>query len=348
MQRARPDPMQAMSRVRRHTSTPWQSEPVLPNSMNPTALAEVRYPMKPKQPKEIETHGSRKYATSTLLASSAGLGWSTISAELRSHGVSETPVIVRQHLEVCFAVAGNENGLVRRTGAGQYQENIPLTGTAWLSPVGVGDNVVSITAPIPKGLHLYLPTTLFSRLRDDFDLPKAPAQSVRYVAGVRDAVIYSTALAIVSAMTTETSVSRMYAEAASLMLAAHIIREYWDNGSVRPIAPASLQVDQMRIRHVLDFISTRLADEITVAELAEVAGLSTFHFARTFARTVGVSPHRYVSRLRLEKAMTEVAAGNLSLAQIALNASFSSQASFTRAFLRATGLTPGEYRRHRR
>jgi AraC family transcriptional regulator len=67
-----------------------------------------------------------------------------------------------------------------------------------------------------------------------------------------------------------------------------------------------------------------------------------------FARVVGVSPHRYVSRLRLEKAMAEITAGGLSLAQIALNARFSSQASFTRAFLRATGVTPGEYRRHRR
>jgi AraC family transcriptional regulator len=66
-----------------------------------------------------------------------------------------------------------------------------------------------------------------------------------------------------------------------------------------------------------------------------------------FTHTVGVSPHRYVSRLRLENAMKEIAVGQLSLAQIALNAGFSSQASFTRAFFRVTGVTPGEYRRHR-
>ncbi|MFZ1094164.1 MAG: helix-turn-helix domain-containing protein [Xanthobacteraceae bacterium] len=43
--------------------------------------------------------------------------------------------------------------------------------------------------------------------------------------------------------------------------------------------------------------------------------------------------------------MAEIAAAKLPLAQIALNACFSSQASFTRAFRRATGLTPGKYRR---
>ena len=76
----------------------------------------------------------------------------------------------------------------------------------------------------------------------------------------------------------------------------------------------------------------------------EFAGLSVFHFARTFTRAMGVSPHRYVSRMRLENAMAEIAAGKLSLAEIAFNAGFSSQASFTRAFYRLSGLTPGEYR----
>jgi AraC family transcriptional regulator len=304
--------------------------------------------MKGRQSKEIETHGSRKYTASTLLASSAGLGWSTISAELRSHDVSEIPVIGRQHLEVCFAAVGNDKCLVRRTGAGQLQETIPFTGTAWLSPPGVGDNVLSITGAIPKGMHLYLPTTLFRRLKDDFDLPRNPAQSVRYVAGLRDGVINSIGLAILSAMTTDTSVSRMYAETASLMLAAHIVSRYSDNGSHRSTVPAAHQVDQVRIRHVLDFISAHLAEEITLAELAQVAGLSIFHFARMFARAMGASPARYVSRLRLENAMAEIAAGKLSLAQIALNAQFSSQASFTRAFRRATGVTPGEFSRGRR
>ena len=50
---------------------------------------------------------------------------------------------------------------------------------------------------------------------------------------------------------------------------------------------------------------------------------------------------------RLEKAMAEIAIGKLSLAEIAFRAGFSSQASFTRAFFRLTGVTPGEYRTHR-
>jgi AraC family transcriptional regulator len=67
-----------------------------------------------------------------------------------------------------------------------------------------------------------------------------------------------------------------------------------------------------------------------------------------FTLAVGVSPNRYVSRMRLEQAMARIAAGKLTLAQIGFEARFSSQASFTRAFRRATGISPGEYRRARR
>jgi AraC family transcriptional regulator len=303
--------------------------------------------MNPRRQMEIGSHGSKQYPSSTLLASSAGLGWSTISAELRSHEVGETPVIARPHVQLCFAIVGNDKCLVTRTGAGQRQETIALTGTTWLSPAGIADSVVSISAPIPKCMHLYLPNTLFSRLSDDFNLPITIAHSVRYVAGVRDGVINSIVRAILAEMTAETSVGPMYAETASLMVAAHIIRRYCESGASEPAAAETLEVDEVRVRDVLDFISANLADKITLADLAAVAGLSAFHFARMFKHTVGVSPHRYVSRLRLENAMAEVAAGKLSLAQIALNAGFSSQASFTRAFLRATGVTPGEYRQHR-
>ena len=294
---------------------------------------------------ELQTHGARKYPTSALLRSSAGLGWSTISAELRAHGVSETPVVVPQHVELCHAVAGNNNGLVRRSGAGQCQEFIPTTGAICLAPIGVGDNTTTITAPIPKTMHLYLPTTLFRRLSDDFNLPGAPAHSIRYVAGIQDEVIDQIVLSILSEMTNETAAGRMYVETASLMLAARIIHGYCDSGSCRLTAPAAHRLDHVRLRRVLTYIEEHLAEDITVADLANVACLSIFHFTRAFAATMGVPPHRYVSRRRLESAKEMIATGRASLGEIALDCRFSSQSSFTRAFRRATGMTPAEYRR---
>jgi AraC family transcriptional regulator len=293
---------------------------------------------------DLSTHGSRKYPTSTLLQSSAGLGWSTISAELRSHAASETPVIVPQNVEVIFVVAGNDEGLVIRTGGGQRQETRPSTGVFCVTPAGV-DNQLNITVPVPRALHLYLPPTQFRKLADDFNLPGEPARSIRYVSGARDEFIYQIGLSIIPAMTDETAAGRMFVETASATLAARLLQSYWDSGAGKALEPT--RIDHARLRRALDYISANLDEEITLAQLAQVAGVSVFHFARTFTRAMGVSPSRYVSRMRLEKAMAEIAAGKLSLAEIAFRAGFSSQASFTRAFHRATGLTPGEYRTHR-
>ena len=296
---------------------------------------------------ELQTYGARKYPTSALLASSAERGWSTISAELRSHAVGETPLVVPQHTEICIAIIGNENGLVTRNGAGQCQLTVPTTGAIWLSPLGVGEKQIKITAPIPQTLHLYLPAALFDRLIDDFNLPAAPAHSIRYVSGIRDEVIEQIGRSIVSELTNETATGRMYVETASLTLAARLLQKYCDSGARSPTEPASHHLDHARLRRVLDHIAANIEDDITLGDLARIAGYSPFHFARKFTLAMGIPPHRYISRMRLENAMAELAARKLPLAEIALNAHFSSQASFTRAFHRATGMTPKEYQRRR-
>jgi AraC family transcriptional regulator len=300
-----------------------------------------------KRSMQQRVYGVRKYPpASTLLAASSGLGWSTISAELWSHGVSETQGIVPQYVEICLVVAGNNDGLVRRSGAGSHQEAIPRTGAIWLSPAGIGKEIM-ITSPIPQTMHLYLPTTLFDRLKEDFNLPAAPAHSIRYAAGIKDDVIDQIGRSIVPELTVETAGGRMYAEAAALTLGARLLQKYCECGSSAPIAPDAHPLDHARLRRVLDYISGNIDRDITLADLARVGGQSLFHFARKFTLAVGVSPTRYVSRMRLDRAMAELAAGKLPLAQIALNAGFSSQASFTRAFRRATSMTPLQYRRRR-
>jgi AraC family transcriptional regulator len=296
---------------------------------------------------ELQKHGVRKYPpTSALLASSAGLGWSTMSVELRSHGVIEAPAIVPQHVEICLVVAGNKDGLVRRTGAGLCQEAMPETGAIWLSPAGVGKEIV-ITAPIPQTMHLYLPTALFDRLKDDFNLPVSAAHSIRHAVGIVDDVIDQVGRSILSELTVETAASRVYVEAASLTLAARLLRKHCDSGACASTESSAHRLDQIRLRRVLDYIAANIGGDIALVNLAAIAGYSPFHFLRKFTLAMGIPPQRYISRIRLENAMAELAAGKLPLAEIALNAHFSSQASFTRAFHRATGMTPREYRRRR-
>lgn len=297
---------------------------------------------------EAQAHESRKYRTSKLLKSSAGLGWSTITAELLRHDAGEIPVTVPQFTEVCLNVVGNDQSVVMRKGAGLHQQAIPSTGTLCLTPIGVGDDVVSLTAPIPQDLHLFLSTSLFERLNDDFNLPASPGRSIRYCAGFRDDVLQEIGLAILAELTNETAEGRMFVETASLTLAARLLQKYCDSGAHKPTDQSTHHLDHRRLRRVLDYIAANIEHDITLDNLARIAGYSSFHFARVFTLAMGVPPHRYISRTRLENAMAELAAGKLPLVEIALNAHFSSQASFTRAFHRVTGMTPKEYQRSRR
>jgi transcriptional regulator GlxA family with amidase domain len=111
---------------------------------------------------------------------------------------------------------------------------------------------------------------------------------------------------------------------------------------------AEIGLDDDRLQRVLDYIAANVRSDLTLEKLAAVACYSTFHFARKFTVALGVSPQRYVGRVRLKGAMEELGTGKLSLAEIALNANFSSQASFTRAFRRETGTTPNAYKRRKR
>jgi AraC family transcriptional regulator len=136
----------------------------------------------------------------------------------------------------------------------------------------------------------------------------------------------------------------MLVETSALLLAARLARTYLDAGCVRQQASPRPGLDAVRLRRVIEYVDEHLGEDITVADLADLACLSIFHFTRAFAATVGVPPHRYVSRRRLESAKSMLAAGRASLSRIALDCRFSSQSSFARAFRRATGITPAEYR----
>ncbi len=198
---------------------------------------------------------------------------------------------------------------------------------------------------IPRALHLYLPAQQFNCLAKQFNFTRSPVHCIQYLGGLKDELIHQIGLSILSEMRAETATGRMFAETSSLMLAARLISNYTDGGFLKPGVVNQHRLDDIRLRRVLDYVDQSLEGDITVAGLASLANLSAFHFTRMFTAAVGVAPYRYVSRRRLEHAMAMLADDRLPLHEIAHRSRFSSQASFNRAFRRATGMAPGEYRR---
>jgi AraC family transcriptional regulator len=287
-----------------------------------------------------------KYPNSTLLKSSKDLGWSALLAELRSHGRGEGPgTAAPPDAEVGIVVRGSDEAPVTCKIGGSWKSARPTTGAIWLRPVGVNSDEARSGSANLQFLHLYVPTGVFTGLMDDYNLPAVPGRSIRYSCGVRDEVINQIGLSVLSEMMCPTAAGRMLVETSSLMLAARLAHSHSEKELIRSPIGSGHGLDGGRLRRVLAYIEEHLAEDITVTDLANVACLSVFHFTRAFAATTGVPPHRYVSQRRLETARAMIATGRTSLSQIAYDCRFSSQSSFTRAFRRATGLTPAEYRR---
>lgn len=100
-----------------------------------------------------------------------------------------------------------------------------------------------------------------------------------------------------------------------------------------------------RHRHlVLAAIEADLAEKLTIARLAELVGLSPYHFARMFKISFGTGPAQFILRMRLER-VKRLLATNLSLADVGAAAGFSQQSHMTTHFSKLTGLTPARYRR---
>jgi AraC family transcriptional regulator len=285
-----------------------------------------------------------KYPTSTeLLRSSNELGWSTLIADLRSHSRYEGPgAAPPANAEVAIVVRGSDEGFVTCKVGGSWQSARPTTGSIWLRPMRCKSDEVRIGSAKLQVLHLYVPGGVFARLMGDYNLPAVPGRSIRYACGVQDELINQIGLSVLSEM--PTAAGRMLVETSSLLLAARLAHSHSETELTQSPIGSGHGLDGGRLRRVLAYVEEHLAEDITVADLANVACLSIFHFTRAFAGATGVPPHRYVSRRRLETARAMIATGRTSLSEIAHDCRFSSQSSFTRAFRRAVGMTPAEYR----
>jgi len=95
---------------------------------------------------------------------------------------------------------------------------------------------------------------------------------------------------------------------------------------------------------VREYIAAHLQQNISIQMLADVAGLSMFHFARTFKQSEGVTPHRFLLQSRLRRVQELLANTELPLSQIAIAAGFSDQSHCARRFREFVGVTPRRYR----
>ena len=158
-----------------------------------------------------------------------------------------------------------------------------------------------------------------------------------------DATLLSTAQKLAALVEGPDCDNRAYLEALGLVLGHELLRLH--RGSVPSKRAIRGGLATWQQRTVTTYIEEHLAEPITLAALAGLIGLSTYHFCRAFKQSFGIPPHRYHTSRRIERAKALLAKPAPSVTDIGLRMGFSETSSFTAAFRKAVGLTPTAYHR---
>jgi len=111
------------------------------------------------------------------------------------------------------------------------------------------------------------------------------------------------------------------------------------------MADGPIRLTRARLRRVLDHIEAGLGEELALDGLAEVAGLSKFHFARAFKAETGHTPHAYVMARRMQLARRLLVGTGRSVDEVAQACGYQSHSRFSASFRTMVGVSPSVYRR---
>jgi len=100
-----------------------------------------------------------------------------------------------------------------------------------------------------------------------------------------------------------------------------------------------------RLLRARDAIDRNYAEPLDIPALARIALVSKAHFIRTFRATFGETPHRYLQRRRIERAMALLRSTGMPITQVCVAVGFTSLGTFSRTFQSIVGIPPSVYRR---
>lgn len=135
---------------------------------------------------------------------------------------------------------------------------------------------------------------------------------------------------------------RIFGEAAASLLAFALAKA---SGDAPVVHKGGLSPKKFRL--IVDRIDACLKTGITLKDLADVAGLSVWHFSRAFHISAGMPVVEYVNRQRILRAQGHIAGGGVTILEAALEVGFSNPSHFAKLFRRYTGQSPREWLRAR-
>ena len=266
--------------------------------------------------------------------SSAHSPWKGALLERHTHGPYSTET--HQHLSYFLSLHLSEPTPLVWRSRGQDGSRVFEPGSMVLLSRGTED-AVSFPGPVERILLNLNP----SILRLAFPEDDTDAELVDHWR-MRDPQIEYILRALEADLEAGIPSGRLFGQSLLNALAVHLRLRY----GVHPPKEVKPQngLPRARLKRVLEYVEANLEQEIALAALADTAGMSPHYFSELFKQSLGLPPHQYVLRRRIERARELLRDSRITVFEAAVRTGFSDQSHFTRIFRRIVGITPTQYR----
>ncbi|PYE87029.1 helix-turn-helix domain-containing protein [Phyllobacterium leguminum] len=199
---------------------------------------------------------------------------------------------------------------------------------------------------IPKPVdvvQLYLPPAMLRRVADEAET--ATQAELLDRTAHPDPVTSQLILGAVDSLKDNGPLDALYRQQLTELLATRLLMTHV--GAPNIPQPVVGGLSPAVLRRAIERLRSDSDADVSLATLAADAGLSRFHFCRSFKESTGLSPHAWLRQYRLDQAMDMLRDPDMPVISVAVALGYSSQTAFAAAFRQMTGMTPTEWRRQR-
>jgi AraC family transcriptional regulator len=298
-------------------------------------------------PETTSAEAVDRYVVGKKIAASKGPAWRDVQLSVFSlppvAEVFTMPVVTEPFI---VWIASGEAEAQEREGNGPWVTSRLKKGSLFLTAAGAPYDFRwrTLTREPFEVVLVLLSLPLFNAALEDVFGAYAEHASLRDVSGFEDPYL----IPLLQKLRDEAmrpSASRLFVRGIAQAIAVHLARNYVALTEASRGEMSSLP--GFKLRRITDWMAEHMAEDFSLARLAERAGISEFHFNRLFKRATGVPPSQYQIKLRLDAARRLLRETKKSVITIAIEVGYSNPSHFARLFRKATGLSPTNYRRQR-
>lgn len=307
-------------------------------------------PMIPQPvPESTSAEAVDRYAAGRRILATEGPAWQDLRLAVKAlPPTADTFTMPATAEPLIVLISSGEAEAQERENAGPWVTSRLKRGSLYVTAAGAPYDFRwrTLSAEPFEVVMVVLGLPLFGEALAEVFGPNAEHARLRDASGCEDATLAALVGLLRAEAEKPAAANRLFVRGVGQALGVHLARNYaaLTDGARGGDSPA---LPGFKLRRVTDWMADNLAEEFSLARLAELAGMSEFHFNRLFRRATGLPPSQYQIRLRLDAAKRMLRETKKSVITIANEVGYSNPSHFAQLFRKDAGLSPTDYRRQR-